>query len=135
MAEPLSMTKVAVGCAEPDVLRDRLMARAADGEVTITTRYKPVRAAEMIGGSLYWIIRHQLVARQTILGFADAEDGRCLIRLEARLVPVQARRKRAHQGWRYLKPGDAPFDLAAGGGDTGALPDAMLRELVEIGLL
>ncbi|MFS0738691.1 DUF1489 family protein [Sphingomonas sp. 1P06PA] len=129
------MTKVAVGCAEPDILRDRLMARAANGEVTITTRYKPTRSAEMIGGSLYWIIRHTLVARQRILGFTEAEDGRWLIRLEASLVPVAARRKRAHQGWRYLKAADAPADLAAGGGDTGALPDAMLRELVAIGLL
>ena len=32
------------------------------------------------------------------------------------LVPVEPTPKRAFQGWRYLKPEDAPIDLKAGKG-------------------
>src|SRR5687767_11029437 len=108
---PLHITKVAVGCASVDILRARIETRAADGEVTISTRYRPKRAEELVGGSLYWIIKHRLAVRQQIIGFGESEDGRhCIIRLEARFVPVRARPKRAHQGWRYLTGADAPED-------------------------
>ena len=107
------MTKVAVGCGEIDALRDRLDGRAEDGRTWIVTRFRPKREAELIGGSLYWIIKHRLVARQEIIGFADDESGaggnkRCRVLLSADLRPVRAQPKRAHQGWRYLAGSDAP---------------------------
>src|SRR5690606_27502916 len=113
------ITKVAVGCASLDVLAARLAARAAGGTVDVTTRYRPTRHAELIGGSLYWIIKHHLVARQTIVDFVPVADApRWTIRLEAALTPVQTWPRRAHQGWRYLNGADAPPDLAqATGGD------------------
>lgn len=132
---PLHLTKVAVGCASIDVLQERIAARAENGTATVHTRYRPTRATELIGGSLYWIIAHRLVARQAILGFEEAEGGRCLIRVDARVVPVRARPKRAHQGWRYLRAEDAPTDFDADAADLADMPKALADELSALSLI
>jgi len=129
----LHLTKVAVGCASLDALIARMGGRADQGSVRIVTRFRPTRHAELIGGSLYWIIKHRLVARQAILGFHDGEDRRCLIELEAQPVPVLGIPRRAHQGWRYLPAGDAPADL--GGTSAAELPPHILRELGALALI
>jgi hypothetical protein len=129
------MTKIAYGCDSLDYLRERLMARTENGTVTLTTRYKPKRADELVGGSLYWILHHKLVARQRIVGFEEAEGGRCLIRLNAELVSVMPRPRRAHQGWRYLEAGDAPKDLDQAMMDAEAIPPHLIQELSGLGLL
>ncbi|WP_156680625.1 DUF1489 domain-containing protein [Sphingomonas profundi] len=132
----LHITKVAVGCADADYLRDRMIERAEGGTAAIFTRYRPTRHAELIGGSLFWIIKHRLVARQTIVGFEEVDDGRrWLVRLEARVVPVRARFKRAHQGWRYLAAGDAPDDYGEGDADLAEMPRAMRDELSALALI
>jgi hypothetical protein len=133
---PLHITKVAVGCDTLDVLRERSAGRTAEGEAPITTRYKPKRADELVGGSLYWIIKHQLVVRQRILGFAETEDGRrCIIRLDAQLIPVRARPKRAHQGWRYLTGTDAPLDFDGSDEDLSAMPPRLISALSALALI
>jgi hypothetical protein len=133
----LHLTKVAVGCAEIETLRARLESRAEGPETFITTRYRPKRAEEVIGGSLFWIIKHRLVARQAILGFDDDPDGRRIrIRLTTGLVAVRAQPKRAHQGWRYLPEGDAPIDLDGEEADGLAdLPPRIAAELFALALI
>lgn len=130
----LHLSRVAVGAATLELLAARIAERARGGEVAISTRHRPTRHAELVGGSLYWIIRHRLVARQTILGFATAEDGRCAIRLALPLVPVRTTPRRAHQGWRYLAAEEAPPDRDAGDG-TADLPPALRQELDALALL
>src|SRR3546814_8148249 len=93
---PHQISKVGVGCRTFEALRKRQEARLSDGVVPITTRFRPTRADELIGGSIYWIVKHRLAARQTILGFADGEDRRTIIRLDPKLVPVRARRSEEH---------------------------------------
>lgn len=134
---PLHLTKVAFGATSLDVLVNRLRARAAAGPAELTTRYLPKRHAEIAGeGSLYWIVKHQLVARSPILGFGEAEGGRVAIRLDPELVLVQARGKRAHQGWRYLEGADAPPDLGGGAAEgLSAMPAALQGELAELALI
>ncbi|SFS03418.1 DUF1489 family protein [Sphingomonas jatrophae] len=134
---PLHLTKVAVGCASMEALIERMEARAAGGaEAWLETRYRPTRHAELIGGSIYWIVKHRLVARQAILGFVETEEGRCRIRLGGLVVPVRARPKRAHQGWRYLVAADAPADFADGDADAlELLPPALARELMALALI
>jgi hypothetical protein len=131
----LHLTKVAVGCTEAELLRARLSARAEGGETYITTRYRPTRHTELVGGSLFWIIKHQLVARSRILRFEEDERGHCLIRLEATLVHVRVRPKRAHQGWRYLTAADAPADLGGDTDDLAVLPTGLVRELASLYLI
>ncbi|WP_106640533.1 DUF1489 family protein [Allosphingosinicella vermicomposti] len=130
----LHISKVAVGCASLSALRARMEGRAAAGEVPIVTRFKPKRADELIGGSIFWIVKHRLVARQTILGFDQTEEGRAIIRCDAQLVPVKARPKRAHQGWRYLEMDDAPQDIGSGDG-VADLPDALAIRLASLALI
>lgn len=130
----LHLTKVAFGCRDVEVLRDRLTGRAVAGETYIDTRYRPTRHDELIGGSLFWILNHSLVARSRILRFDD-EAGRCIIRLDAALVPVRLLHKRAHQGWRYLSGDDAPVDLDGAVDELSALPPRLVSALSSLALI
>jgi hypothetical protein len=133
---PLNISKVAVGCASLDALVARQRLRLSGGAVPIVTRFRPKRSDELVGGSIYWIVKHRFVVRQAILGFADREeDRRTIIRLDPLLVPVRALPRRAHQGWRYLEPCDAPLDLD--GDDTGLaeLPAELTAKLSALALI
>lgn len=134
----LHLTKIAFGCDSLSYLQERLAARgrdSTDGRMRLTTRYRPTRHAETLGGSLYWIIAHHIVARSPIIGFEDTEDGRTAIVLEAVAIPVQPKPKRAHQGWRYLSAADAPSDFAGDADDIAALPGKVLKELSKLALV
>jgi hypothetical protein len=131
----LHLTKVAAGCPDIETLA-RFQAERHGAEAAALTRYMPKRADELVGGSLYWIIRHRLVARQTILSFAMVETPwgeKCRIGLAPGPVPVVATPRRAHQGWRYLEAADAPPD--AGDWQAEDLPSHMVRELRSLWLL
>jgi len=132
---PLNMSKVAVGCASFEALRRRQEMRLAGDHVPIVTRFMPKRAEELVGGSIYWIVKHRITARQTILGFAErAEDRKTVIRLDPKLVPVKAQPKRAHQGWRYLEEDDAPTGEDDGTG-LGDLPPRLYGKLAALALV
>lgn len=130
---PLHLTKVAFGCDSVDYLAQRLAARG--GPWALTTRYLPKRHEEIVGGSLFWILKHQLIGRTPILGFGEAEGGRTAIHMEPRLILVAARPKRAHQGWRYLEDRDAPPDLGEAGTGMDELPPALVGALAGLGLI
>jgi hypothetical protein len=137
---PLNMTKIAFGATSAADLRQRLEARSLAnggiGEVRLTTRYLPKRLDEMTGGSLYWIHGNIIIGRSTILGFMENGEGRHWIRLVPSLIPVHAKPKRGHQGWRYLTEADAPADLADGEiDDRNEMPAAMLGNLSRMGLV
>ncbi len=105
-----------------------------------TTRMIPNRADELVdGGSLYWVIKGQIQVRQYIQEIRPFTDNagisRCRIVLEPRLIPTYWQPRRAFQGWRYLKPADAPADLAKRDGGLMALPPELRRELADLGLL
>ena len=130
------MSKVAVSCASVETLKRRVEARIEDGAVPIVTRYMPKRADELVGGSLYWIVKQRIAARQTILGFeVRASDRKTIIRLDPELVPVRALARRGHQGWRYLAAGDAPPDLAGGEDGVAALPPDLVGKLATLALI
>ena len=77
--------------------------RARDAEIRVVTRMRPKRMDELVGGSLHWIVKHRIIARQQILRFEDRSDGRIAIVCSADLEVVPPVPKRAHQGWRYLE--------------------------------
>jgi hypothetical protein len=130
------MSKVAVSCASVETLKRRVEKRVQDGAVRIVTRYMPKRADELVGGSLYWIVKQRLAARQTILGFEiRASDRKTIIRLDPELVPVRALARRGHQGWRYLAADDAPPDLAGGEDGVAALPPDLVGKLASLALI
>jgi hypothetical protein len=133
----LHLTKVAFGATSVDLLAERLRARAEAGPLFLTTRYLPKRHEEVAGqGSLFWIIKHMLVARSPITRFGEAEGGRVAIHIERDLRIVEARPKRAHQGWRYLEAAEAPADLGAGVvAGIAALPPGLVGKLAELALI
>ena len=139
---PLHLTKVAFGATSLDHLAERLRLRGEDGPVFLTTRYLPKRHAEIAGadgGSLFWIIKHTLVARSPILHFGQIEGGpdggRIAIHIDPALVLTEGRPKRAHQAWRYLEAADAPVDLGAGMVAGDAMPAALLGKLSALALI
>ena len=101
----------------------------------------PKRREELLdGGSIYWVIKGVIQARQRLLDMKEGTrpDGTpcTLLILDRKLVHVRPVPRRAFQGWRYLAADDAPADLASGkGGDLDAMPAKLRRELAELGLL
>jgi hypothetical protein len=130
----LHLTKVAFACRDLDALQQRIANRASNGELRVATRMRPKRAPELIGGNLYWIVKHRLVAALKILRFEDREDGRIDIVCTAELIAVSPRPRRAHQGWRYLEDGDAPGAEDDGSG-LGALPPQLYGKLASLALV
>ena len=130
----LHLTKVAFACRDLEALQRRIAGRAIAGDVRVVTRMRPKRAAELIGGSLYWIVKHRLVACQEIVRFDDRDDGRIDIVCAAELVAVSPLPRRAHQGWRYLEDADAPKGEDDGSG-LGALPPQLYGRLAALALL
>ena len=130
---PLHLTKVAVGCASIEALQNRIARRVTvGGEVRVPTRMRPKRMAELVGGSLHWIVKHRIVARQTILRFDDRSDGRLDIVCSAELELVPPLPKRAHQGWRYFEI-EMPEESDPSG--VAELPPTMYAKLAGLGLI
>jgi hypothetical protein len=130
----LHLTKVAVGCRTLEALEKRVAARSHNGEVRVVTRMRPKRMDELIGGSLYWIVKHRLVALQEILRFEDRKDGRIDIVVSASLEMIPPVPKRAHQGWRYLSDNDAP-DGDADDSGLSELPPLLYVKLAALALV
>ena len=107
----------------------------------VYTRRAPRRDEELLkGGSLYWVIKNNIRARQTILGIEEikeeGEEPYCLIMLDAKIMRVQPIGKKAFQGWRYLQPSDAPPDIGFyDSDDDEEIDPQMEKELIELGLL
>ncbi len=132
----LHLTKVAVGCPDIETL-ERLQRERWGSDLCHLTRYMPLKAADMVGGSLFWIIRHRIVARQPITGMAMVETEwgpKCRIALGAPPLHVDPIPKRAHQGWRYLAADDAPPDLDSRPAGE-AMPAGMVRDLQALWLV
>ena len=138
---PLHIKKLSVGSESVATLAEwQAMRLKNEGRLVHVTRAFPKRASEVLdGGSIYWVIKKAIRARQVIDGLEVVlrDDGSkaCAIVLRPGLIPVMPRRSRPFQGWRYLPAKDAPPDLAAKLGDTPAGIDSMHEELRELGLL
>ncbi|HUZ72114.1 MAG TPA: DUF1489 domain-containing protein [Stellaceae bacterium] len=137
---PLHLLKLAVGVGDLASLRRLQRERARErGFYCFYTRNMPRREAEVLdGGSVYWVIKGFIEARQRIRAFVPIVNrhGRpaVLVKLAATLVLTQSRPHRAFQGWRYLEPDEAPSDRPKGTSGK-EMPAAMARELRELGLL
>jgi len=143
----LHLIKLCVGCDSvndlEDWIREKLKQRRKRRlslEHMHRTRMVPKRSEELRdGGSLYWVIRGEIMCRQRLLDvrpFVDKEGvGRCHLVLEPKLVLVEPRPYRAFQGWRYLAQNDAPRDLDRAAPGARNMPEALRRELRGLGLL
>ena len=138
---PLHLKKLSVGSTSIDSLRewhDEVLARR--GRIIHVTRSFPRRAEEILpGGSIYWVIKGKMCARQLIEEFIEVErdDGgvSCGIVMTPGLIPVFEKRHRPFQGWRYLEEKDAPLDLPTDAEGEDTMPMEMAEELRDLGLL
>lgn len=139
MADPLHMIKLCVGAERVEDLTDWQTAHFGAGVAEHVTRMWPKRAEEILaGGSLYWVFKGVVLARQRIVGLRErtGADGiiRCAIQLDPEVIRTEAQPRRPFQGWRYLNAADAPRDLPRGRNLEEPLPRALMTALSEIGL-
>jgi hypothetical protein len=103
------------------------------------TRMFPKRAEALLnGGSLYWVFKGMLLARQRILALEEVrgQDGiaRCKIVLDPEIHRTEPVPRRPFQGWRYLEPRETPRDLRVSRGSEPGLPPSLSAALAEIGV-
>jgi len=145
---PLHLIKLSVGTDSIEDLDDWIKLKLKEQrkrgvrkpERVHTTRMVPKRGEELLdGGSIYWVIRGEVLCRERILDirpFVDKDGvGRCRLVLDPKCVPVRPRPYRAFQGWRYLEARDAPPDLDRVARGATNMPEPLRRELRELGLL
>ncbi|MEM7226291.1 MAG: DUF1489 domain-containing protein [Pseudomonadota bacterium] len=137
----LHLLKLSVGTEDlVQLARWQARRQRLAGRLFHQTRMMPRRAEELLdGGSIYWVIRGQIRARQRLVGIERQQDqeGRSytLLLLDPELHRTLAVPHRAFQGWRYLQPEDAPKDLAKSDGLPPDMPAEMAAELQALGLL
>ena len=145
---PLHIIKLAVGCESIKELKgwvaERIRTAKQKGlpphHIHIT-RMTPKRVDEVLaGGSIYWVIRGEIAAREKIIAIEPFRDrdgiGRCRLVMQPKVIAVLQRPMRPFQGWRYLAEDSAPSDLTkSSAASVAAMPEPMRRELRDLGLL
>jgi hypothetical protein len=108
------------------------------GQAIHVTRMWPRREADVLDGSLYWVIKGLILCRQRIVDLSEdrGHDGilRCAIHLDAEVIRTESVPRRPFQGWRYMDPKEAPRDLARGRGREEPLPATLAKALADMGL-
>lgn len=142
MAEHINLVKLCVGAKSVEDLvkwQKSGRSRNADGLPCHVTRMWPKREAELLaGGSIFWVMKGLIQARQRISGLEErvGADGirRCAIVLHPEILRTEASPRRAFQGWRYLTVDQTPRDLPPGRESEAALPPSLLAALADIGV-
>src|SRR6201985_127811 len=145
---PLHLSKRAVGCDSVMELKGWVAERMKTAKKkglpqrhVHVTRMTPKRVDDILaGGSLYWVIKGEVAAREKITAIEPFRDkdgiGRCRLVMQPKVIAVSPRPMRAFQGWRYFEGDSAPPDLTKCAASGGAgMPEPMRRELRELGLL
>ncbi|MBO6798127.1 DUF1489 domain-containing protein [Maricaulis sp.] len=141
----MHLVKLCVGVSSIEQLErwrnEECERRRAAGEPEVivhVTRMFPTKKPEIeSGGSLYWVINGSIQCRSEIISLehVQGEDGikRCAIIMDPEVIRTSPSPKRPFQGWRYLKPEDAPRDLSGPGEGGEGLPDDLRAKLMELG--
>jgi hypothetical protein len=145
---PLHLIKLSVGCESVKDLRgwvaERIQAAKKKGQPAHhihVTRMTPKRVEEILdGGSIYWVIRGEIAAREKLIGIEPFRDkdgiGRCRLIMQPKIISVSPRPMRPFQGWRYFQADSAPPDMTKSAASSVAqMPEPMRRELRDLGLL
>ena len=143
----LHLIKLCVGADSLEDLRqwmaakiDEARRRGAPLRHSHVTRMTPKRMEELLdGGSLYWVIKGLIAARQRLASIEQFRDGdgigRCRLWLDGEVVAVAPRPMRAFQGWRYFDANSAPPDIHLGRNGLADMPETLQRKLAGLGLI
>src|SRR6202789_3784667 len=144
---PLHLIKLAVGCDSVKELKSWVAERMRTAKQKglprhhiHITRMTPKRDEELLaGGSLYWVIKGEIAAREKIIAiepFRDREGiGRCRLGMPPKGPAARHAPMRGFRGWRGLAHGHGPPDLGSAGPGIAAMPEPLRRELRDLGLL
>lgn len=147
MSGELNLVKLCVGVEKVSELAEWREMRTANARAMgmdyvphHITRMWPRREEELLdGGSLYWVFKGLILARQRILRLDEVigKDGirRCCLIFDPQLVLTEAHKRRPFQGWRYLNKADAPKDIGLYREDEEEIPGALRAELSSLGVL
>lgn len=141
MDKSLHLIKLCVGAEKVEDLTEwqaSARAKGPDGLPRHVTRMWPKRADKLLdGGSLYWVIKGLVLARQRIVRLDEVDRGdgkkRCGIVMDPIVYRTESVPKRPFQGWRYLNGTDAPRDLSLDRANED-LPPTLMAALAEIGV-
>ncbi len=141
MDKLLHLIKLSVGTESVETLQDWQQSpsvQTCDGFPRHVTRMWPRREEELLkGGSIYWVIKGLIQARQRIVRLDEVDRGdgirRCAIVLDPELIRTASAARRPFQGWRYLESAQAPVDLPKGQANDD-LPPGLMAALAEIGV-
>ena len=138
----LHLMKLSVGTTDiADLAAWQDTRRRATGQPNQhVTRMWPKREAELLqGGSIYWVIKGVMQARQRLIALDEVigEDGirRCALVLDQQIYRTAPTPRRAFQGWRYLATSDAPPDLGPYQPGQPELPSELEQGLAALGVL
>lgn len=141
MDKSLHLIKLCVGAEKVEDLTEwqaSARAKGPDGLPRHVTRMWPKRADDLLdGGSLYWVIKGLVLARQRIVRLDEVDRGdgkkRCGIVMDPIVYRTESVPKRPFQGWRYLPGTDAPRDLSLDRANED-LPPTLMAALADIGV-
>ena len=143
----INLVKLCVGAENVSDLANRqsqkriaISGLKEEHQIIHITRMWPKREKELTaGGSIYWVFKGLILARQQIEGLEEIKgtDGikRCGLILSKKIFKTEPKPKRPFQGWRYLKKSDSPKDLGQYSQDENELPRNMQLELTKLGIL
>ena len=145
---PINIVKLAVGVQSVEELAliqrrflDQLGVDSKKGFYHSTKLMPKKHEAIVKSGSLYWVIKGVICARQKIISITKQEDAdgvkRCKIFLDNSIIKTAPVRKKPFQGWRYLKKNRTPADITDPVTTTfdDDIPLKVQQQLLEVGLL
>ena len=149
MLEPaINIVKLAVGVKSVEelaLIQRRFLSHGgvhANNGFYHSTKLMPKKHEAIVkSGSLYWVIKGVICARQKIVAITKDEDSdgikRCKIFLDDIIIKTTPMRKKPFQGWRYLKKNRTPADIAdpVTGTFEDDIPLEVQQQLLEVGLL
>ena len=137
----LNLKKLCVGANKVlDLYERQEFIRDKYNKTLHITRMRPKKGDELKdGGSMFWIIKGNIRARQRIfdlIPFLD-DDGikRCKILLSKNIYLTYPKKERPFQGWRYLESNDSPQDIKRFLFKENFEEEAIINELNSLGLL
>ena len=145
---PVNIVKLAVGVQSVEELV-LIQKRFLNQPGTLTskgfyhsTKLMPKKHEAIVeSGSLYWVIKGVICARQKIVEIIKQEDRngvkRCRIYLDNSIRKTTPIRKRPFQGWRYLKKNRTPADIVDPVTATfdDDIPLDIQQQLLEVGII
>jgi len=113
----IHLKKLCVGAENVNNLYERqCVIRKKYKETIHVTRMFPKKNIELKnGGSIFWVFKGYIRARQSILDIERFTDKdyikRCKIVLSDEIILTSHKKERPFQGWRYFEDKDIPNDI------------------------